>query len=94
MALTNGDILKISELFNDGFEKIILPTLHSMETRLTEIESNYRVMKDDLHNYVEDADKKFVKNASDIGYYFNLCARKNDVAAVKKRVKKLELARS
>ncbi|MGE3278780.1 MAG: hypothetical protein AB7J40_03215 [Candidatus Altimarinota bacterium] len=108
MALTKKDLHKISLLFNQACEHYLFPRFDRIESRLDGVESRLdgvesrlekaekvvKSIKNDLHEYVQNADDKFKEANQNIGYYFQKCATRSEQEALEKRVKKLELSRS
>jgi hypothetical protein len=57
------------------------------------IDLSLKSLNNSMGSYVVDSDKKFEKNAANIGHYFEKCVSKQEFSKLSKRVKKLELAR-
>ena len=108
MSLTKGDLKKISELFNDGFELFVLPHFdriyrwqERMEYKQEKVEiwqgrmgKQLRSINKRIGGYVVDANNKFEENQTTIGHYFEKCATKEAHKELEERVQKLELSRT
>ncbi|MDP2691183.1 MAG: hypothetical protein Q8O95_02135 [bacterium] len=82
MALTKKDISIISQLFNQGYEHIILPNLNRIESKVDHLESRF-----------DSLELRFDSLETEFGV-FKKFVRKIDDAQneLEKRVSRLELA--
>lgn len=66
----------------------------NVESWQKEVDQSLKSLNKSIGSYVVDSDKKFEKNAANIGHYFEKCVKKQEFSKLSKRVKKLELTRS
>lgn len=100
MALTKKDEVRISILFNEGFSKLILPSLEELLKwkvevnekleKLETLDSSVKSLNKKMDRLIIDTEKKVQNNEKLIGQYYN--DYKQDFGKLDKRVQKLELA--
>lgn len=100
MTLTKDDLGKISELFNQGFQQLVIPYVDSkinllrdeLKSEMGGLRAEMKAMRRDINNHVASIHARIDENTGTIGYYFEQCCSKQEYKGLKKRVNRLELA--
>ncbi len=97
MALTKEDISQISELFNQGFEQLILPRFDiidhrfdKVDERLNKLEKGQKSLQKSLHDHVFDNEEKYQEAYKSIGHYRENTPSRDEFKSLKERVFRLE----